>query len=83
MFVRNDVTVDARVLKEAATLTAAGHGVTIIGTARPNGPAGVEREQRDGAEDGPANHRHAVTPEIETSIRAERQRQHRGSVVRP
>jgi glycosyltransferase involved in cell wall biosynthesis len=48
MFVRNDVTVDARVLKEAATLTAAGHAITIIGTARPDGPTGVEREERDG-----------------------------------
>ena len=30
MFVRNDVLVDARVLKEAATLRDAGHDVTII-----------------------------------------------------
>src|SRR4029450_8676556 len=48
MFVRNDVTVDARVLKEAATLTDAGHDVTIVGTSRPDGRPGVEREQRDG-----------------------------------
>ena len=48
MFVRNDVTVDARVLKEAATLTAAGHDVTIVGTARPGAPHRVERESRDG-----------------------------------
>jgi glycosyltransferase involved in cell wall biosynthesis len=48
MFVRNDVTVDARVLKEAGTLTDAGHDVTIVGTSRPDGPPGVEREQHDG-----------------------------------
>ena len=48
MFVRNDVTVDARVLKEAATLTAAGHAVTIVGTTRPGSPHTVEQEQRDG-----------------------------------
>ena len=48
MFVRNDVSVDARVLKEAATLTAAGHEVTILGTTRPGAPHRVEREPRDG-----------------------------------
>jgi glycosyltransferase involved in cell wall biosynthesis len=48
MFVRNDVSVDARVLKEAATLHAAGHEVTILGTTRPGAPHRVEREARDG-----------------------------------
>jgi glycosyltransferase involved in cell wall biosynthesis len=48
MFVRNDVTVDARVLKEAATLRDAGHQVTIIGTARPELPGRIDREERDG-----------------------------------
>lgn len=48
MFVRNDVSVDARVLKEAATLTAAGHTVTILGTTRPGAGDAVEREERDG-----------------------------------
>ena len=38
MFVRNDVTVDARVLKEAATLHDAGHEVTIVGRTRPGTP---------------------------------------------
>ena len=48
MFVRNDVTVDARVLKEAATLRDAGHSLTIVGTARSDGPGHVEREECDG-----------------------------------
>jgi glycosyltransferase involved in cell wall biosynthesis len=48
MFVRNDVTVDARVLKEAATLRDAGHDVTIVGTGRPGAPHRIEREDRDG-----------------------------------
>lgn len=50
MFVRNDVTVDARVLKEAATLTAASHAVTIVGTTRPGTPDRIEREARGGFE---------------------------------
>jgi glycosyltransferase involved in cell wall biosynthesis len=48
MFVRNDLLVDARVLKEAATLRDAGHDVTIVGITRPGTPHVVEREQRDG-----------------------------------
>jgi glycogen(starch) synthase len=50
MFVRNDVTVDARVLKEAATLHEAGHKVTIVGRTRSGTPQAVEREPRDGFE---------------------------------
>lgn len=48
MFVRNDVLVDARVLKEAGSLAGAGHDVTIIGITRPGTPPVVEREERDG-----------------------------------
>ena len=48
MFVRNDVSVDARVLKEAGTLSAAGHAVTIVGTTRAGAPNAIEREERDG-----------------------------------
>lgn len=48
MFVRNDVLVDARVLKEAGSLSAAGHAVTIMGIARPGQAGVIEREQRDG-----------------------------------
>jgi glycosyltransferase involved in cell wall biosynthesis len=48
MFVRNDVMVDARVLKEAATLRDVGHHVTIIGTTRPDTPDRIDREARDG-----------------------------------
>ena len=50
MFVRNDMTVDARVLKEAASLRDAGHAVTIIGITRPGTPHEIEREPRDGFE---------------------------------
>ena len=48
MFVRNDVLVDARVLKEAGSLRDAGHDVTIVGITRPDTPRVVEREDRDG-----------------------------------
>jgi glycosyltransferase involved in cell wall biosynthesis len=50
MFVYNDCRNDARVLREAATLVAAGYAVTIM--ARPTNTASkeVEREQRDGFE---------------------------------
>lgn len=48
MFVRNDVLVDARVLKEAGSLRDAGHDVTIIGISRPGTGRDVEREARDG-----------------------------------
>jgi glycosyltransferase involved in cell wall biosynthesis len=48
MYVLNDVTHDSRVLREAATLGAAGHAVTVVGTTRaPDEPAG-SRELRDG-----------------------------------
>ncbi|HEY5629303.1 MAG TPA: glycosyltransferase, partial [Candidatus Limnocylindrales bacterium] len=48
MFVLNDCRHDARVLREAATLAAAGHTVTIVArTVDPYAPAG-EREDRDG-----------------------------------
>ena len=50
MFVYNDCRTDARVLREAASLVAAGHEVTIM--ARPSNAASqdIEREQRDGFE---------------------------------
>jgi glycosyltransferase involved in cell wall biosynthesis len=50
MFVFNDCRTDARVLREAASLTAAGHRVTIV--ARPTDPAATvgEHEERDGFE---------------------------------
>ena len=48
MFVLNDVRGDARVLREAASLAAAGHGVTIIGRPGSLTGSGVEREERDG-----------------------------------
>jgi glycosyltransferase involved in cell wall biosynthesis len=50
MFVFNDCRTDARVLREAGTLAAAGHDVTII--ARPADPASPvgDRETRDGFE---------------------------------
>ena len=50
MFVYNDCKTDARVLREAAALVAAGHEVTIM--ARPSNPASqeTEREARDGFE---------------------------------
>jgi glycosyltransferase involved in cell wall biosynthesis len=47
MYVLNDVTRDSRVLREAASLAAASHDVTVIGTARPD-EAGDGRERRDG-----------------------------------
>jgi glycosyltransferase involved in cell wall biosynthesis len=50
MFVRNDMTVDARILKEAGSLRDDGHDVTIIGITRPGTPRVVEREPRDGFE---------------------------------
>lgn len=48
MFVRNDMTVDARILKEAASLRDAGHAVTIMGITRPDAPREIERDPRDG-----------------------------------
>jgi glycosyltransferase involved in cell wall biosynthesis len=50
MFVRNDMTVDARILKEAASLRDDGHDVTIVGITRPGMPREVERDPRDGFE---------------------------------
>ncbi|HEY8987671.1 MAG TPA: glycosyltransferase [Candidatus Limnocylindrales bacterium] len=50
MFVRNDVLVDARVLKEAGSLRDAGHDVTIVGITRPGTVHATEREPRDGFE---------------------------------
>ena len=50
MFVLNDVRHDARVLREAGSLTAAGHQVTIVGRPSHGHRGGVEREQRDGFE---------------------------------
>jgi glycosyltransferase involved in cell wall biosynthesis len=50
MFVFNDCRTDARVLREAGSLTAAGHQVSII--ARPTDPVAThgDREKRDGFE---------------------------------
>ena len=47
MFVYNDVTRDSRVLREAATLVAAGHHVTIIGRHGPDDRE-ITRHERDG-----------------------------------
>jgi glycosyltransferase involved in cell wall biosynthesis len=47
MFVLNDVTHDSRVLREAASLGAAGHRVTVVGRQRP-GVTEVSRDSRDG-----------------------------------
>lgn len=46
MYVLNDVRHDARVLREATTLAAAGHEVTIVG--RASGPGPEPDEERDG-----------------------------------
>jgi glycosyltransferase involved in cell wall biosynthesis len=48
MFVFNDATNDARVLREAGSLAAAGHEVTIVARPRDLGAAVEEVEQRDG-----------------------------------
>jgi glycosyltransferase involved in cell wall biosynthesis len=50
MYVLNDVTRDSRVLREAGTLAAAGHRVTIMGTARSPDEQDGSREERDGFE---------------------------------
>lgn len=47
MFVYNDVTRDSRVLREAATLVAAGHRVTIMGRHGPDERA-ITRQAKDG-----------------------------------
>lgn len=48
MFVRNDVTVDVRVLKEAASLTEAGHLVTIVGSLPPESRTPRQETRVDG-----------------------------------
>lgn len=48
MFVRNDMTVDARILKEAASLRDDGHAVTIVGITRRDASREVEHDPRDG-----------------------------------
>jgi glycosyltransferase involved in cell wall biosynthesis len=50
MFVRNDLSADARVLKEAATLAGAGHAVTLIGALPTDSPVEHDRSVRDGFE---------------------------------
>ena len=48
MYVQNDVTRDARVLREAGSLAKAGHEVTIVGVARDHGEPEGSREEREG-----------------------------------
>jgi glycosyltransferase involved in cell wall biosynthesis len=48
MFVYNDVSRDARVLREASSLAAAGHEVTVMGRPRDLAARGSDRESRDG-----------------------------------
>lgn len=50
MFVFNDCTTDARVLREAGSLAAAGHEVTIMARPRDVTSTVQERERRDGFE---------------------------------
>jgi glycosyltransferase involved in cell wall biosynthesis len=50
MYVRNDLTAEARVLKEARSLVSAGHAVTVIGTLPPEAAARVDRAEVDGVE---------------------------------
>ncbi len=50
MFVFNDCTTDARVLREAATLVESGHQVTIMARPRDVASTKVERERRAGFE---------------------------------
>lgn len=50
MFVYNDVSRDSRVLREAASLTAAGHAVTVIGRPRSADERQITRQGRDGFE---------------------------------
>src|SRR5262245_44714973 len=44
MYVMNDVRHDSRVRREATTLVAAGHRVTIVGSSGPSGAAGAIEE---------------------------------------
>ncbi|MGZ3631371.1 MAG: glycosyltransferase [Candidatus Limnocylindrales bacterium] len=48
MFVLNDCRTDSRVLREAATLAAAGYRVTVLARTTQPYAAGAEREERDG-----------------------------------
>jgi glycosyltransferase involved in cell wall biosynthesis len=48
MYVRNDLSAEARVLKEATSLAAAGHRVTVIGALPPEAAASIDRETTDG-----------------------------------
>lgn len=48
MFVYNDVSRDSRVLREAASLVAAGHSVTVMGRPHNIDDRTVSREERDG-----------------------------------
>lgn len=50
MFVYNDVSRDSRVLREAASLAAAGHSVTVIGRPRSADEREIKRFTRDGFE---------------------------------
>jgi glycosyltransferase involved in cell wall biosynthesis len=50
MFVYNDVSRDSRVLREAASLAAAGHAVTVIGRPKSADEREITRHQRDGFE---------------------------------
>ncbi len=50
MFVLNDVRTDARVLREAASFTVAGHSVTVVGRPTDQLAAKDDRETRDGFE---------------------------------
>jgi len=50
MFVLNDVRHDARVLREAGSLRAAGHVVTIVGRPSHGHRGGAQREVHDGVE---------------------------------
>jgi glycosyltransferase involved in cell wall biosynthesis len=50
MFVYNDVSRDSRVLREAASLAAAGHQVTVIGRPKSADERAISRQHRDGFE---------------------------------
>ena len=48
MFVHNDVSLDSRVLREAKSLSDAGHRVTIVGRPRSTDERAVTRQEHDG-----------------------------------
>jgi glycosyltransferase involved in cell wall biosynthesis len=50
MYVRNDLSAEARVLKEASTLVAAGHRVTVVGALPPESTTRIDRASRAGVE---------------------------------